>query len=102
MPIGNTAPASVRLMPTGREVHGMDAEYRDRLLSYRASMSLAAEMLSEGIITRKEYERIDRIIAKSRGLDLCGICCRNPLISPRFRGNMAPTKEGGEGNGTDD
>ena len=71
----------------------MDADYRSRLLSYRTSMSLAAEMLSTGIITAKEYAKIDRIIAKSRGLDLCGICCRNPLLYLESRANMAPTNE---------
>ena len=80
----------------------MDADYRERLLSYRASMSLASEMLSQGVITAREYARIDRIIAKSRGLDLCGICCRNPLLYKEFRANMTPTDEGGEIDGTDD
>lgn len=79
----------------------MDAEYHERLLSYRATMSVVAEMLSEGIITGKEYDRIDRIIAKSRGLDLCAICCRKPLINLGFRGNMSPTEERGETDGTD-
>ena len=80
----------------------MDADYRERLLSYRASMSLASEMLSQGVITAREYAKIDRIIAKSRGLDLCGICCRNPLLYKEFRANMTPTDEGGEIDGTDD
>lgn len=66
----------------------MDAEYRGRLLSYRTSMSLAQEMLSEGIITAKEYEEIDRIIANRYGLSLGSICCRKPLIDPAFRGNI--------------
>lgn len=80
----------------------MDADYRERLLSYRASMSLASEMLSQGVITAREYAKIDRIIAKSRGLDLCGICCRNPLLYKEFRANMTPTDEGGKIDGTDD
>lgn len=80
----------------------MDADYRERLLSYRAAMSLASEMLSHGVITAREYAKIDRIIAKSRGLDLCGICCRNPLLYKEFRANMTPTDEGGEIDGTDD
>ena len=81
----------------------MDAEYRERLLSYRASMSLAAEMLTHGIITAREYARIDRVIAKSKGLDLCGICCRNPLLYKEDRANMSPTnKEGGASCGTVD
>ena len=80
----------------------MDADYRERLLSYRAAMSLASEMLSRGVITAREYAKIDRIIAKSRGLDLCGICCRNPLLYKEFRANMTPTDEGCEIDGTND
>ena len=80
----------------------MDAEYRSRLMAYRASMSLTAEMLSQGIITAREYARIDRIIANSRGLDLYGICCRNPLLYKEFRANMTPTDEGGEIDAKDD
>lgn len=62
-------------------------------------MTLAEKMLSDGIISRKEYDKIDRIIAKSRGLDLSGICCRKELIYQGFRANMTPTEEGGEHDG---
>lgn len=62
-------------------------------------MTLAEKMLSDGIISRKEYDKIDRIIAKSRGLDLSGICCRKALIYQGFRANMTPTEEGGEHDG---
>lgn len=72
----------------------MDAKYRRRLLSYRSSMSLAQEMLSEGIITEKEYAVIDRIIANRYGLSLDSIYCRNPLIDPASRGNMRHAKGG--------
>lgn len=79
----------------------MDAEYRDRLLAYRTSMSLAAEMLSEGILTEKEYDKIDRIIAKKYSLSLGSLYCRKPLIEGTFRGNIRHT-EGGDIDGTDD
>lgn len=72
----------------------MDAEYRGRLLSYRTSMSLAQEMLAEGIITAKEYEEIDRIIASRYGLSLGSICCRKPLIDPASGGNIRHTEGG--------
>ena len=72
----------------------MNAEYRKRLLGYRASMSLAREMLSEGIITPKEYSEIDRIIANRHGLSLGSIYCRNPLISGQVRGNIRQTEGG--------
>lgn len=74
----------------------MDCENWNKVISYRAAMSLAAEMLEEEIITRKEYDRTDRIIAKSKGIDLSGICCRKPLIARGFRVTMAPTNEGGD------
>ncbi len=80
----------------------MNADYRKRLVSYRMTMSLVSEMLSDGLISEKEYARIDRIIASSRGLDLSGICCRNPLIYKEFRGNMTPAIEGGETDETND
>ena len=79
----------------------MDADYKAELVAYRASMSLAASLLSDGVITEKEYGQIDRIIAKRHGLDLSTICCRNPLITSRNRGNIRQTA-GGETNGTDD
>lgn len=72
----------------------MVPEYRARLLSYRTSMSLAQEMLSEGIITAKEYEEIDRIIANRYGLSLDSICCRKPLIDPVSRGNIRHNEGG--------
>lgn len=72
----------------------MDAEYRERLLSYRAAMSLATEMLNEGILTPKEYAEIDRIIANRYGLSLGSICCRNPLIIQGSRGNIRQTEGG--------
>ena len=49
-------------------------------MAYRTSMCLATQMLAEGIISRDDYSRIDKIIAKKHGLDLCTICCREPLI----------------------
>ena len=79
----------------------MQGDYRERVLSYRTAMSLAAEMLYQGIITAKDYAQIDRTIAKSRELDLCSICCRDLLLSRKFRANMSPDhKAGGETIGT--
>ena len=79
----------------------METDYRQAMIDYRISMSLAAELLSDGLITEKDYAKIDRIIAKRHGLSLCSICLRNPLIAPESRGNMRPT-EGGENDGADD
>ena len=79
----------------------MEAEYRERLLAYRAAMSLATEMLNEGILTPREYAEIDRIIAKKYGLSLGSLYCRKPLIEGAFRGNIRHT-EGGDICGEDD
>ena len=97
----STAPGPV---PTGQSGKGrwpMDADYKAELVAYRASMSLAASLLSDGVITEKEYGQIDRIIAKRHGLDLSTICCRNPLIDPENRGNMRHN-EGSDADGPDD
>ncbi len=79
----------------------MAADYRDRLVAYRTTMSLAESMLLDGIITEKDYGKIDRITAKKYGLSLSSICCRKPLIGAESRGNMRHTK-GGERRGSDD
>ena len=78
-----------------------ESTYQDSLVAYRISMSLAEEMLLKGIITEKEYGRIDRIIAKKYNLSLSSICCRNPLIIQGFRANMTQHK-GGEIDDSDD
>ena len=89
-------------MPDGKAVSWMDAaESRARLINYRAAMSLAFEMLSEGIINEKDYDHIDRIIAKKYGLSLDSIWCRLPLIPSPTRGNM-PHTEGGDVHGKND
>lgn len=79
----------------------MEPDYKERLIAYRTTMSLANGMLLEGIITEKDYAQIDRIIAKRKGLSLGSICCRKPLIVPENRGNIRHT-EGGGSYGTDD
>ena len=73
----------------------MDAEYREALTAYRASMSLAESMLLKGIITEKDYADIDRKKKKKYDLPLASICCRKPLIDGRIRGNMRHTEGGG-------
>lgn len=79
----------------------MDADYHARLIAYRTTMSLAEGMLSDGIISEKDYDKIDRIIANLKGLSLSSIYCRKPLITPPDRVNMRHT-EGGETYGPDD
>ena len=79
----------------------MDKEYQERLIDYRTTMALAESMLHEGIITAKDYGKIDRIIANLKGLSLSSICCRNPLIVLENRGNMRHN-EGSDADGPDD
>ena len=92
---GNTAPVSVLPTPDGKAAVLMDADFMERIAAYRTSMSLAESMLAGGIITAKDYGKIDRIIANKYGLSLGSIWCRKPLIQAGFRGNMRHTEGGG-------
>lgn len=85
----------------GKEAMAVTDEKRERLVAYRSSMSLATSMLTQGIISEKEYSQIDRIIAEKYDLSLDSICCRKPLINQGSRANMSPTKKGGDMDGTD-
>lgn len=51
----------------------MNEELRRRIIAYRTTMAVVQSMLHKGIITPEEYEKIDTIIAKRRGLDSCTI-----------------------------
>lgn len=51
----------------------MDNELIMRIANYRAAMSLANEMLENGIISAEEYAKIDTIMAKKYGLSSCTI-----------------------------
>ena len=44
------------------------SDYDKRLFAYQVTMSLARGMRSKGIITDKEYAKIDTIIAKKYGI----------------------------------
>lgn len=48
-------------------------EFFDRLIAYKAAMSLAAAMLRQGIISESEYAEIDTIMTKKYGLSLDSI-----------------------------
>ncbi len=94
IPIVNTVPANVLRMPDEKSVMSMDIDYHERLVAYRTTMSLVEDMLSEGIITTQDYEIIDEMIANLKGLSLSSICCREPLIMSKNRGNIQYTKGG--------
>jgi len=40
-----------------------------RIIRYRLSMNTAKQLLKRGLITAREYGKIDRIIAKKNGVD---------------------------------
>ena len=43
-------------------------DYEKRLMAYQTAMALARSVRSKGIISTKEYEKIDTIIAKKYGI----------------------------------
>lgn len=51
----------------------MNEDLRKRITAYRISMSMFKGMLRDGIITEKEYAKIDTIIAKKYGVSSCTI-----------------------------
>ena len=55
-------------MPTEERRAIMEAEFRDRLTKYRAAMTLALEMLKQGLISDEEYSIIDTIMTKKYGI----------------------------------
>ncbi len=51
----------------------MNAWLRERIIAYRASMSIFRSMVCLGILTEAEYAKMDTIIAKKHGLNSCTI-----------------------------
>ena len=43
-------------------------DYEKRLMAYQTAMALARSMCSKGIISAKEYAKIDTIMAKKYGI----------------------------------
>ena len=50
----------------------MDELYQ-RLTAYQTAMTLARNMLQQGIINEDDYRKIDTIIAKKHGVSSCSI-----------------------------
>lgn len=48
-------------------------EYRKHLISYQITMSMVRNMLSDGIISEEEYDKIDTIMTKKYGISLFSI-----------------------------
>lgn len=51
----------------------MTDELSWRIVAYRTASSIARSMLSQGIITKEEYRKIDTILLKKYGLSSCSI-----------------------------
>ena len=51
------------------------SDYDKRLFAYQMAMALARSMRSKGLISAKEYAKIDTIIAKKYGIQCTGIGC---------------------------
>lgn len=49
------------------------SDYDKRLFAYQAAMALARSMCSKGLISAKEYAKIDTIIAEKYGISSCSI-----------------------------
>ena len=49
------------------------SDYDKRLFAYQMAMALARSMRSKGLISAKEYAKIDAIIAKKYGISSCSI-----------------------------
>ena len=56
-------------------------EYMSNVVSYLITMAVIRRLLSQGVITRGEYARVDKVIAKKHGLAVNSIfsdsCCGN-------------------------
>ena len=69
------------------------SDYDKRLFAYQMAMALARSMRSKGLISAKEYAKIDTIIANKYGISSCSLYCGMDLIYDGFRGNMSHYKE---------
>lgn len=49
------------------------SDYDKRLFAYQMAMALARSMRSKGLISAKEYAKIDTIIANKYGISSCSI-----------------------------
>ena len=49
------------------------SELQQRIISYRRTMAMVKGMLLKGIITSKEYDEIDTMIAQKYGISSCTI-----------------------------
>ncbi|MBR1810024.1 MAG: hypothetical protein IJ766_00030 [Clostridia bacterium] len=66
------------VQPTATTRHcvtdAQETEHRKQaVFHYQSTMSLARKMLTTGVISSQDYNKIDRIFAKKYGVSLCSI-----------------------------
>ena len=71
----------------------MSNEYFESRMGYKAAMAQAKEMLSNGLITAKEYSVIETKMCGIFGINSDSLFREIDWINTCFRGNMSPTKE---------
>ena len=70
-PVGCSAP--VTAICDFAERRPTMSDYDKRLFAYQTAMALARSMRSKGLISAKEYAKIDTIIAEKYGISSCSI-----------------------------
>lgn len=71
----------------------MNDAYRTRLENYLSSMLQARQMLSLGILTLEDYDKVDAILAEKYSISSHSIYRGIDLIYRSFRGNMPHYEE---------
>lgn len=72
MQTGNTVHKSA-ITKQPEPVVTQKTDNEESLFYYESTMAMVRKMRSAGIITDKDYYKIDRIIAKKYGISLCSI-----------------------------
>lgn len=70
------------------------------VISYRAAVAVAQDMLQRGLISEGEYYQIDRVFQDKYCVKYGTLFLKNPLLFMQNRANMSQTNEnGGDENG---
>lgn len=71
----------------------MEAISMTSVIDYELAMSVFSQLLNKGLLTQKEYEKLEKKTAKKYGLKKGSIYRRNNLISGVNYGNMCDEEE---------
>ena len=85
---GNIAPMSAISM-TDLEVAAMTKERMEEEKRYLATMSIAKNLLKQGIISEEEYEQIDTMFRQKYAISLSTLFTDIRLIKYADHGNMS-------------